>query len=202
MKVRSAYARQGGFSLIEVLVAVIILSIGLLGVATLQITSKRGNFEAMQRSAATLYAEDLVERMRSNPSVLSNYTSSTFTEIAPPTPAGTCVSTDCDADDLAAYDLETWWDLLIGQSEDGLGGIVSPTACLFSNTPAGGGTEHIVAIAWRGMDQISDTESTTAPDAINDARNCGRTGGLYDLASDISYRRFITLYAYIDPFSG
>lgn len=195
--------RQAGFTLIEILIAVIVLSIGLLGVATLQVTSKRGNFEAMQRAAATLYAEDLLERMRTNPTVLGSYVTSTgktFTVGAePPTPGTDCAAADCDADEIAAFDLDQWWDLMAGTSEGGAGGLTTPTACLSTAASAVSGTEYTVAIAWRGMDEISDVATGTASD-------CGR-GSVgssdYDLtAADRSFRRFISLRAYIDPFSG
>lgn len=57
---------QRGFTLIEVLVAVVILSIGLLGLASLQtVTLQRGN-GAAQRVEALNYAYDLLDRMRAN----------------------------------------------------------------------------------------------------------------------------------------
>ncbi|ABA89397.1 type IV pilus minor pilin PilV [Syntrophotalea carbinolica DSM 2380] len=55
-----------GFSLIEVLVALLILSIGLIGLAGVQTRGVTTNYSALQRSQATLYAYDIVERMRAN----------------------------------------------------------------------------------------------------------------------------------------
>ncbi len=55
-----------GFSLIEVLIALLVLAIGLLGMASLMLTSMQSNQGAAQRSAAVVLAYDLVERMRSN----------------------------------------------------------------------------------------------------------------------------------------
>ncbi len=55
-----------GFTLIEVLVAVVILSVGLLGLAGLQISGLRNNQEAYLRSQATIIAQDILERMRAN----------------------------------------------------------------------------------------------------------------------------------------
>lgn len=57
---------QQGASLIEVLVAIVILSIGLLGLAGLQTTSVQSNYSAFYRSQATLLAYDLGDRMRAN----------------------------------------------------------------------------------------------------------------------------------------
>ena len=55
-----------GVSLIEVLVAVIILAFGLLGLAGLQSVSLRNNNSAMMRTQATYLAQDIVDRMRIN----------------------------------------------------------------------------------------------------------------------------------------
>jgi type IV pilus assembly protein PilV len=59
-------ARNAGFTLIEVLVALVVLSMGLLGVAALQLTSLRANTSAAQRSQATFLAYDIADRMRAN----------------------------------------------------------------------------------------------------------------------------------------
>jgi len=55
-----------GFSLIEALVSLVVLSIGLLGVAGLQLTSLRSNQGAALRSQATFLAYDIIDRMRAN----------------------------------------------------------------------------------------------------------------------------------------
>lgn len=58
--------RQEGTSLLEVLISVVILSIGLLGLAGLQVAALRVNQGAMQRSQATILAYDILDRMRSD----------------------------------------------------------------------------------------------------------------------------------------
>ena len=62
-------AHQWGATLIEVLVAVLVLSIGLLGLAGLQVTSLQSNHSAYYRSQATLLAYDIADRMRANRAV-------------------------------------------------------------------------------------------------------------------------------------
>lgn len=57
---------QRGFTLIEVMVAVVILAVGLLGMASLMARSQKSNESAYSRSQATLMAYDIVERMRTN----------------------------------------------------------------------------------------------------------------------------------------
>ena len=55
-----------GFTLIEVLVALVVLCIGLLGVAGLQLTSLKSNHGSAMRTQATYLAYDIVDRMRAN----------------------------------------------------------------------------------------------------------------------------------------
>jgi type IV pilus assembly protein PilV len=59
--------RQSGFTLLEVLIALLILSIGLLGLAALQTTGLRSNQMASMRTQATQAAYDITDRMRANP---------------------------------------------------------------------------------------------------------------------------------------
>ncbi|MEX0733431.1 MAG: type IV pilus modification protein PilV [Steroidobacteraceae bacterium] len=63
---RPGRERQRGATLIEALVALLILSIGLLGVAGLQLQALRSNHGAHLRSQATMLAHDIADRMRAN----------------------------------------------------------------------------------------------------------------------------------------
>lgn len=58
--------KQRGFSLLEVLIATVVLSIGLLGLASLQTASLKNNNGALQRSQATIMAYDILDAMRAN----------------------------------------------------------------------------------------------------------------------------------------
>ena len=58
--------RQHGFTLLEVLVAMVIVSIGLVGLAGLMMTSAKNNQSAYYRSQASWLAYDIVDRMRAN----------------------------------------------------------------------------------------------------------------------------------------
>jgi type IV pilus assembly protein PilV len=58
--------RGRGFTLLEFLVAVLVLSFGLLGIAGLLLASVQNNSVSTQRTAATFLAQDMADRMRSN----------------------------------------------------------------------------------------------------------------------------------------
>jgi type IV pilus assembly protein PilV len=67
LSTRSCHASaQSGFSLIEVLVALVVLSVGLLGLAALQQNAVRFNHDAYLRSQATVLAYDIADRIRGN----------------------------------------------------------------------------------------------------------------------------------------
>lgn len=63
---------QSGFTLIELLVSTIVLSIGLLGLAQLEIFSMRHSHGSYLRSQATHLAQDIADRMRANPGSVDN----------------------------------------------------------------------------------------------------------------------------------
>lgn len=58
--------RQSGFTLLEVLIAILVISIGLLGLAGLMASSMRNSHSAYQRTQATWLAYDIIDRMRVN----------------------------------------------------------------------------------------------------------------------------------------
>ncbi len=114
-----------GFSLIEVLIALVVLAIGLLGLATLQMTSLQFNSDAYLRSQATVLVYDIADRMRINMTgvVAGNYTVATETDANAKVSSyascsasgGTCDCTNtgsCSVANMAQYDLGTWYDRL------------------------------------------------------------------------------------------
>jgi type IV pilus assembly protein PilV len=104
---RLSVKRSQGVSLIEVLVSLLILSLGLLGVAGLQTTSLRSNQTAYFRSQATAAAADIIDRMRANPQGVGNGKYDTIdSDDLPSDPS--CIDSGCDADELADYDIIDW----------------------------------------------------------------------------------------------
>ena len=95
-----------GFTLIEVLVAMLVLAVGLLGLAGLQATSLRNNQSAYNRSQATQLAYDIADRMRANISGKATYTAMLPSAA---TAKSTCLSTPgCSIADMATNDLYEW----------------------------------------------------------------------------------------------
>lgn len=100
---------QAGYSLIEILVAVLVISVGLLGVATLQTRGQQFNHFSYLRTQATFFAYDLMDRMRTNAIEARKGAyavgSGDCEQAAPDTE---CDNSECSYDALAKYDLANW----------------------------------------------------------------------------------------------
>ncbi|MBT3013276.1 MAG: type IV pilus modification protein PilV [Candidatus Thiodiazotropha sp. (ex Lucina aurantia)] len=115
----------GGMTLVEVLIAAIVIAIGLLGIASLQISALQGASDAQFRSRATDITASLADRIRSNLTAIAAYAAPNTIPtdsciLAPDAPLGTIqrcamspdgdvgVVSACTDADMAAYDL---WEL-------------------------------------------------------------------------------------------
>jgi len=98
--------QQSGFSLIEVMIAALVISIGMLGIAGLQLVSMKGSHQSYMRHQATFLVQDVMERMRANPSQLSVYDAfDTDTGGSFNCPATKdCNAGTCNAAQIVAYD--------------------------------------------------------------------------------------------------
>lgn len=109
---------QSGFSLIEVLVAVIVLSIGLVGVAGLQAVSLQNNQSAFMRSQATALAYDLADRMRAN---VPGANAGMYDPTAKAATAGCKSASGCTTQQMAENDLYEWSAAIATYLPDGEG---------------------------------------------------------------------------------
>ena len=104
--------KNTGFTLIEVLIAMLLLGVGLLGLAGLQANSLRNAQSAYNRSLATELANDLADRMRANITESKKYAASAYITITPPTSAtaeASCyIAPGCSGDRMANNDLFEW----------------------------------------------------------------------------------------------
>lgn len=115
MSVKMKQKRVRGFSLIEVLIALVILSIGMMGVGALFVTSLRDSGSAILRTRAINFAEDMADRIRANSAAGASYvatavaTGSNSPACADSSAGGTFVAaSSCTSAELAAYDIYTW----------------------------------------------------------------------------------------------
>ena len=95
---------QSGVTLIEILVTVVITSIGLLGLAVMQNTSVKASFDSYLRTQASFIAYDIIDRIRANPTATaySLTLGDDGTEVS-------CFEGDtCDAGELRDFDIFYW----------------------------------------------------------------------------------------------
>jgi type IV pilus assembly protein PilV len=201
-------ARQRGTSLIEVLVSLVVTSIGVLSLGSLEVMSKRNLREAGQRLQAAQLAYSLLERMRANSS--SDALKAYITRAAPAVggtrlgdtaPSPNCYAgTSCSPSQLAAFDLWLWEQLLdgsperIGAAGTKAGGLSLPTACLAA--PAAGAGQaglYTLTIAFRGDRPLPSNGGVT----------CGQ-GAVFSDGTKLygdqgQYRRTVVVQAYIVP---
>ena len=162
LKYRYRHAvRQQGFTLLEVLIALLVLSIGLLGLAALQTTGLRSNQMASMRTLVSQFAYDMTDRMRVNPVGVTNdeYLIARGTAVtlsSPPT--------------VAETDLDEWRNnvarLPNGQSEI--------AQCTPTTVPAcpvvDGKTTHVVTIYWNESRDAATSTFNCPPLSSNDFR--------------------------------
>lgn len=148
----SVHASTAGFTLLEVLVALLVLSIGLLGLAALQTIGMKFNHQSYQRTQAVFQAYDIIDRIRANPRARDSYKDvpGNFT-VTNKNCIG--VSTPCTPTELASFDIAVWKraveeTLVEGRASVCLGSI-DTTATLAC---APGGSVHRVAITWKEND--------------------------------------------------
>lgn len=121
--------KNAGFTLIEVLIAMLVLAVGLLGLAGLQATSLKNNQSAYNRSQATQLAYDLADRMRANIAGKARYTA--ILPNSATAKANCLTTTGCTPADLAENDLFEWNSAVSNNLPSGIGAIAL-TANMFT----------------------------------------------------------------------
>jgi type IV pilus assembly protein PilV len=101
-------SRQRGISLIEVMMAVLIFSIGLIGLASLMVMATRSNHAAYLRTQVVFLANSMAGRMSANPVGVwkGDYNSTAYPVSASSSSCGSGAA--CDPDALATYDQSAW----------------------------------------------------------------------------------------------
>jgi type IV pilus assembly protein PilV len=111
--------RSGGFSMIELLVAVLVMGIGVLGITALQMVSLQNNRGALQRAEAVQLAYDMMDRIRANPSGTppgADYDNLDL-EDGPPATVN-CNDQECTQAQMVSFDQAVWKCSLGGYNEE------------------------------------------------------------------------------------
>ncbi len=120
---------ETGFTVIEVLISLLVLSVGMMGLASLQVVGLQNTQGGAQRAQAAFLAYDITDRMRSNTAAA---TAGGYNYVGEPGAAGqvnavNCigVAANCSAAQLAAFDLAQWQTLLGTYLSNGFGSIAT-----------------------------------------------------------------------------
>lgn len=130
--------QQTGFSLIEVLVSVVIMAVGILGVAGMQVISLQQNRSSLMRAEAMQLASDILDRARSNP--VQDYSGIDFGD--PPPGNSNCVNNACSIGDMMDFDIAQWKCSI--NSEDAVGDTYPRCAALGISGSLTGGSGAII----------------------------------------------------------
>ncbi|MEO7782660.1 MAG: type IV pilus modification protein PilV [Candidatus Nitrotoga sp.] len=103
---RINHYKQSGFSMLEVLVTILVLSFGLLGMAALITTGMRSNNTAHYRSIATQQTLDIADRIRANLAGVRAGNYDALTAVIPV--SNDCVAVNCNAAQMSIYDHARW----------------------------------------------------------------------------------------------
>jgi len=132
---------ETGFNLLEVMIALVVLAVGLLGLAALQNFSLKATHQSYQRTQATFLIHEIFDRMRANSSAITAYVRPTYTD----TVAGpNCALTVCTPATLALYDLQEWTTAM--KSDSGLGPSGKMRIQMVPSFPVGGTPGFLVTV--------------------------------------------------------
>lgn len=145
--------RARGFTIVEVLVSLVVLSIGLLGIGKLVLFSARANDSAYLRGQATELAYEILDSMRANRVTAVTQGYDTALGNVPGNP-GSCLAATCTPATLALYDVYTWKQRLVTALPSGQGSVVTS-----ATTP----TTATITVQWDDAAAQSTFASAQAP---------------------------------------
>ena len=131
---RETHNRSRGFSLIEVLVALFVLSVGMMGVAALFVSSLQYGGSAILRTRAVNFADDMADRIRANAAAGASYVTALTdagTNSKYCSDTGAAVAAACTEDELAVHDVYLWKQAITGAATGlpgGQGSVAQNTA--------------------------------------------------------------------------
>ena len=150
-----------GFTLIEVMIAMLVMSLGMLGIASTLITAVRSASSNYLKQQAVQYTYDIADRMRSNFILAKDPTAANpyITALSAPAAAAAkdCTAAVCSTAEMAAYDVWQWKSTLKNNLPGGLGSITVAAGPL-------SGTDLVtVVVQWSDQPAQSTFKQAVAP---------------------------------------
>ncbi|MFV1984651.1 MAG: type IV pilus modification protein PilV [Thiohalomonadales bacterium] len=149
------YIANQGFSLLEVMIAMVIFAVGVLGLAGMQVIALENSFESSSRNQAIILAYSMSDRMIANRQAHDGYIISNSATLA--LNSTTCSTAICSSDEIVIYDQSQWKQNLSQQLVSGSGEITG----VFPN--------YTVTVRW-DEDRSGATGINCPPLGVNDLR--------------------------------
>lgn len=153
--------RPLGFTLLEVLIAIVVLSVGLLGLMGLQALGLRNNHSAYLRTQATWLSYDMADRMRANKSGVGTGAYNSIDTETDYSSAPNCRTISCTPAQLAPYDADQW-----KQNFTAGANAVLPSASGKVNGDGAAGTPMRITVKWMDIEKNGPVEQRYVMDFI------------------------------------
>ena len=157
MNLKFNYKNEQAFTLVEVMVAMVIFSVGLLGLAGLQSLGMQNNQTAYFRTMAIQQAYNMTDRMRNNIAGVNAGAYSALNTAIPP--VGTnCVTSACSPAELANFDHFEWNTNNDAQLPQGRGSVTVD------------GEQFVICVMWNELkvpDPVAEPNCTAVPSTYN-----------------------------------
>jgi type IV pilus assembly protein PilV len=161
MQKSASTKQQSGSSLIEILVTILVMTVGFLGLAGFMVQQQRQDIDSYQRAQALLLLNDMSQRLQSNRAHADDYATGTESPLGV---GMTCATTTAT---IAQQDLNAWCRSLQGSAEilgtQSVGAMVGARGCVESTGPQ----QYAITVAWQGMSPISAPASLCGKDLYN-----------------------------------
>ncbi|GAP74864.1 MULTISPECIES: type IV pilus modification protein PilV [Pseudoalteromonas] len=158
---------QNGFTLLETLIAFIVLVFGLLGAVALQAKAKQATYDSMQRSAALGVAHDVIGRIKANTlaAMAGAYNVTVSSDDPVAANYASCINANCGSGALAAFDIEQWRRAI--RAQENTGALADATVCV--DTRVNGEQLDIdVIVSWASRQELASTG-----DIVQSKDECG-----------------------------
>ena len=150
-----------GFSLIEVLVTIVVLMVGLLGLAALQGKALTSQLESYQRSQALVLLKDIENRINANRKNAVDYVTTTS--------LGVGASCSAATSSVVSVDKNEWCNALVGAAEvqsgvSAAGTMIGARGCVYQIVPPATGVaaEYRAIVSWQGLNNTKTPDVTTS----------------------------------------
>ena len=147
-------SKSSGFTLLEVLITLVIMGVGILGLASIQLQAMKFVHGAYIQSQVQILAYDMLDRLRANRvEALNTNNYSLALATSPSAPGTNCATAVCTASQMAAFDVYEWREILDEHLPSGKGAI--------SLTDVGSARFYTIEVQWLDNRSVTVTNAST-----------------------------------------